>query len=118
MVCSTCLSCGGTLHWDWAEAFAKFGFNDGDAQIETWRVEDVLIEAGYEVTVDNWGPHNTLITSIRKDGIELIPFDNPDYTFGYDDPREYLPGELVRLLDEILPLSGRMFRFSKSMSQN
>jgi hypothetical protein len=50
--------------------------------------------------------HNTVITSIKKDGQELIPYDNPDYTLGYDDPKLYFPDELVRLLDDKLPPSG------------
>jgi hypothetical protein len=51
------------------------------------RSDDVLTEAGYTVTVEEWGCHNTVITSIRKDDAELIPHDDPDYQFGYDDPR-------------------------------
>ena len=35
--------------------------------------------------------------------MELIPYDNSNYTFGYDDPRRYFPAELVALLDEKLP---------------
>lgn len=42
MVSTQCDFCGGTLHWDWTEAFTKFGFNDGDGQVETWQVEAVL----------------------------------------------------------------------------
>ncbi|MCG7870513.1 MAG: hypothetical protein JAZ11_00235 [Candidatus Thiodiazotropha lotti] len=112
------MSCGGLLHWDWTEAFAKFGFNDGDGQIETWQVENILLAAGYEVTVDNRGPHNTLITSVKKDGVELLPFDNPDYRFGYDDPRLYFSSDLVALLDREFPPTGKIFRFSKSVNQN
>ena len=105
MVQTTCDTCGGTLYWDWTEAFAKFGFGDGDGQVETWQVEAVLSEAGYEVKVEEWGMHNTVISSIRKDGVEQIPHDNENYTFGYDDPREHFPAELVALLDEKLPPS-------------
>ena len=103
MVSTTCDTCGGTLHWDWTEAFDKFGFNDGDGQVETWQVEAVLTEAGYEVTAHPWGLHNIVICSIKKDGIELVSDDNPNYTLGYDDPRKYLPDDLVKLLDEKLP---------------
>jgi len=103
MVQTTCDTSGGTLHWDWTEAFAKFGFGDGDGQVETWQVEAVLAEVGYEVTVEEWGAHNTVITSISKDGVELIPYANPSYRFGYDNPRAYFPAELVTLLDEKLP---------------
>lgn len=105
MVITTCDNCGGTLHWDWSEAFAKFGFGDGDGQVETWQVESVLVEAGYEVKVEDWGSHNTVITSIKKDGEEQIPYDNPDYTFGYDDPRDFFPDELVTFLGKKLPRS-------------
>jgi hypothetical protein len=103
MAQTTCDTCGGTLHWDWTEAFAKFGFGDGDGQVETWQVEAVLAEAGYTVKVEEWGLHNTVITSIKKDDAELIPYDNPAYRFGYDDPRRYFPAEIVTLLDEALP---------------
>ena len=95
MVSTTCDNCGGVLHWDWTEAFAKFGFGDGHGQVETWQVEAVLTEAGYTVTVEEWGMHNTVITSIRKAGEELIPYVNPAYRFGYDDPRAYFPAPLV-----------------------
>ncbi len=106
MACTECNTCGGTLHWDWTEAFAKFGFGDGDGQVETYEVEDVLIDAGYKVEVDSWGLHNTVITSIKKNGQELIPYDKPDYVFGYSDPRLHFPTALIDLLDELLPPSG------------
>lgn len=105
MVEAICERCGGTLYWDWTEAFAKFGFGDGDGQVETWQVEDALTEAGYAVAVEEWGLHNILITSIKKGDVELIPYDNPSYQFGYDDPRPFFPEELVALLDEKLPPS-------------
>lgn len=105
MVSTECDCCGGTLHWDWTEAFAKFGFNDGDGQVETWQVETVLAEAGYQVQVEGWGMHNTVITSIKRNDIELIPYGNPKYTFGYDNPREYFPECLIGLLDQQLPPS-------------
>ena len=99
-----CDCCGSPNYkWIWEEAFDKFSFNDGDGQVETWQVEAVLAEAGYEVTVDGWGMHNTVITSIKYDGVELIPHDDPKVTFGYDDPRTYLPKAVVELLDAKLP---------------
>ncbi len=58
MPVSECDYYGGTLHWDWIEAFEKFGFGDGDGQVETWQVETALVEAGYEVRVEQWGWHN------------------------------------------------------------
>lgn len=98
-----CDHCGTDIVWSWTEAFLKFGFMDGDGLVETWQVEGVLTEAGYEVTVEPWGIHNLVITSIKKAGVELIPHGNPAVTFGYDDPRAYLPQEIVTLLDCELP---------------
>lgn len=106
-----CDYCGShDYFWSWEEAFDKFGFNDGDGQVETWQVEAVLAEAGYTVTVEGWGMHNTVIVSIQKDGRELIPHDGPQITFGYDDPRSYLPDSIVDLLDEKLPAEGAVYR--------
>jgi len=102
-----CDYCGGkNYYWSWEEAFDKFGFGDGDGQVETWTVEDVLTEAGYEVTVNGWGLHNTVIVSIKKETQELIPMDDPSVQFGYDNPREYLPDNIVQLLDKELPSEG------------
>ncbi|MES9970297.1 MAG: hypothetical protein ABW092_09700 [Candidatus Thiodiazotropha sp.] len=103
MPISECDCCGGDYRWSWTEAFEKFGFMDGDGQVETWQVESVLTEAGYEVAVEEWGLHNTVIGSIKKDGVEQIPYDNPDYSFGYGEPRDYFPKEIVKLLDQKLP---------------
>ena len=106
MPISTCDHCGGDYRWSWTEAFEKFGFGDGDGQVETWQVEAVLVEAGFDVTVEGWGLHNTLITSIKQDKIELIPHDDPEVSFGYDDPRTYLPAPIFALLDRALPETG------------
>lgn len=102
MPISECDCCGNDYLWKWEEAFDKFGFMDGDGQVETYQVSDVLIEAGYDVKVDQWGLHNTVIISIKKDNKEFIPHGKPDVVFGYDDPRDYLPEEIVKLLDEEL----------------
>ncbi len=103
MAKSTCDTCGGSLAWSWTEAFDEFGFNDGDGSVETWQVEDVLIQAEYAVTVNGWGLHNTVIASIKSDGVEQIPYGDPTIRFGYDDPRAYLPAKIVNLLDNALP---------------
>ncbi|MBU1210189.1 MAG: hypothetical protein KJ587_02830 [Alphaproteobacteria bacterium] len=100
---SLCDNCGHEIRWSWTEAFEKFGFNDGDGQVETWQVEGVLTDAGYAVTVQGWGLHNTVITSVKKDGVEQIPYGRPGFTFGYDEPRSYLPPEIIALLDEHFP---------------
>lgn len=94
---SICENCGGTFNWSWPEAFDKFGFRDGDGQIETWQVSEALETiGGCKVNAATWGCHNTIITSIKLGGVEQIP---ETASVGYDDPREYLPAAIVALLD-------------------
>ncbi len=97
-----CLTCGNSFQWQWEEAFDKFGFNDGDGQVETYQVENVLTDAGYDVQTQTWGMHNTLIVSVKKDGLELISSDDPNVDIGYSDPRSYLPKTIIQLLDREL----------------
>lgn len=104
MAISECENCGGSYHWHWEDAFDKFGFGDGDGQIETGTVAAVLEKAGYAVEQIEWSLHNTIIISIKRDGTEQIP-ETADV--GYDDPREYLPQPIVRLLDEAFPADTR-----------
>ena len=66
----TCITCNNDYSWSWTEAFDKFGFGDGDGQIGTYAVEDVLNDAGYAVETTQWGMHNTIISSIKRDGVE------------------------------------------------
>jgi hypothetical protein len=102
---SPCDGCDGKLHWRWEEAFDKFGFGDGDGQVMTHVVASVLRAAGYVVSSEILGLHNTTIYSIKRDGIELIP----EHTnVGYGDPRQYLPRKIVRLLDKKLPADGEV----------
>jgi len=96
-----CDICGNSYHW--SEAFSKFGFNDGDGDIKTPHIAEALEFAGYYVKYSRWSPHNTLIYSIKKDGIEYMPRDNPEFRIGYDDPCEYLPMEIVDLLNTEFP---------------
>jgi hypothetical protein len=85
------------ITWNWDEAFDKFGFDDGDGPIKTGVVARVLKEAGYTIAITTFGLHNDIITSIISiDGAELIPSATK---LGYDDPRDYLPDAIVRLLD-------------------
>ncbi|MDX1922430.1 MAG: hypothetical protein SFW65_04815 [Alphaproteobacteria bacterium] len=85
------------ISWFWEEAFDKFGFGDGDDVVMTHVVADVLGRHGYNVTITPWGMHNDIITSILDaDGIEQIP---ETANLGYDEPREYLPESIVKLLD-------------------
>lgn len=100
MATSYCDNCGNTFHWNWEEAFDKFGFGDGDGQVETWQVHAALKRGGYEVEEYTWGIHNTIIISIKKEGIEQVPENT---TVGYDDPRRYLPREIISLLDREFP---------------
>jgi hypothetical protein len=93
MPISTCTDCGGQHYWRWEEAFDKFGFGDGDGQVMTHVVADVLRAGGYVVTAEPWGLHNITICSIKRDGTELIPFET--ITYGYDNPRKYLPKEVT-----------------------
>lgn len=102
-----CRICGNSYQWLWEEAFDKFGFNDGDGQVETYEVEAVLTEAGYVVELCSWGFHNVLVSSIKEDGRELMPLDDPSINVGYSDPRSYLPEEIVQLLDNKLPAYGK-----------
>jgi len=89
--------------WQWEDAFDKFGFDDGDGPVETSHVEHVLREAGFETASECFGLHNTVIVSIKRDGVEMIPFDDPDVTLGYSNPRDYLPREIIALFDSALP---------------
>lgn len=104
MPISTCHTCGGHYQWDWEDAFDKFGFGDGDAQVETDTVVAVLENAGFSVEANPWGLHNVVITSIKdRDGTELIP---ETVSGGYDAPRSYLPKPIIRLLDRKLGKGG------------
>lgn len=96
-----CKHCGNTYHWN--HAFAKFGYDDGDGKIETPHIAQILENAGYTVHFSRWSPHNTLIYSIQKDGIEFMPRNTAKYLIGYDDPQEYLPVDVLELLEQIFP---------------
>ena len=63
----------------------------------------VLEDVGYDVQITHWGLHNHVINSIKKEGIEYIPDHQSGYTLGYDNPRDYLPKEIVDLLDKEFP---------------
>ncbi len=59
----------------------------------------------YEVVTEEWGLHNTLIVSIIKNGCESISDEDSEFNFGYDDPRNYLPEEIIDFLDDEFPSS-------------
>lgn len=85
------------INWTWDEAFDKFGFADGDGPVYTHEVAAFIESLGYEVESDSWGMHNTVIFSIKRDGVEVIP---ADAEHGYDCPSTYLPADLVAALTE------------------
>jgi hypothetical protein len=91
-----CPTCGHAHYWSWESAFDKFGFQDGDSLVMTEKVAEALRKHGYEVRTMHWGFHNTIITDISRDGEMLIPGRT---VIGYDEPREYLPEDIVDLLD-------------------
>lgn len=93
---SNCPTCGHTHYWSWEEAFDKFGFGDGDDLIMTEVVAEVLRRHGYTVEAKIAGLHNAIITDITRDGVPCIP---DDVARGYDDPRKYLPEDIVALLN-------------------
>jgi len=101
-----CTCCGGDYFWIWEDAFNKFGFDDGEAIVMTPAVAAALTRAGFIVERHVWGLHNEVIVSIRKDGVELIPHQRIQH--GYDDPRDYLPGDIVALLDAAFPHGARI----------
>ncbi len=83
----------------WEQAFNKFGYGDGEYLL-THPVVDSLEIQGYEVRTYQWSFHNEIIESIKKDGRELMPDNGSGFNVGYDDPRDYLPGDLIEYLDD------------------
>lgn len=83
----------------WNNAFYKFGYDDGDGNVQTHLVAKVLEDAGYEVKYSRWSPHNTIIYSIQKDGVEYMPDKDSEFRLGYTHPAYYLPTRIQKLLD-------------------
>lgn len=98
-----CPACCQTTTWSWTEAFDKFGFEDGDGIVMTEHVANAMRKRGYTVTTEPWGCHNVTITSIRsKRGKKLIP---EHINLGYEEARDFLPKNIIKLLDEAFPES-------------
>ncbi|MGH1470869.1 MAG: hypothetical protein ACRBCS_06725 [Cellvibrionaceae bacterium] len=95
-----CKACGNIFHWH--HAFSKFGYEDGDGDVQTKFVASILEDAGYAVKYSRWSPHNTIIYSIKKDGVEFMPLGNPSFRIGYDDPTAYLPQKIINILEKHL----------------
>ena len=102
-----CKYCGNSYHWH--HAFSKFGYDDGDGDVQTPHVAKVLEDAGYSVKYSRWSPHNTIIYSIQKGGMELMPINNHKHRIGYDDPGSYLPEEILDLLNTEI-ITDRIFQ--------
>lgn len=99
-----CPSCWSAVNW--CESFAKFGHDQGDDCVHTEQVARALRTAGCQVETKELALHNTLIVNINRplsDGTmetvfgDDIPVGNDT---GYSDPREILPPDLVKLLDD------------------
>lgn len=84
----------------WEHAFNKFGFYDGGYCMTDYVVEVLEEDDKYDVQSKQWGLHNEIIISITKDGQELMPTTDSNIAIGYSDPRDYLPIEIIQLLDE------------------
>jgi len=100
MSITKCPQCTHRCFWSWEEAFYKFSFDDGDGLVLTHVVVKALRKAGYAVTAERWGWHNVIITSIRLKRVQMIP---EDANLGYDNPRDYLPKEIIEVLDAAFP---------------
>jgi hypothetical protein len=100
MPITQCPCCRQDVTWEWEEAFSKHGFYDGKGTIETATVIDALEEAEYEVATYDFNFRNIVIAVIRKNGKDLIPGDT---LIGRHNPRDYLPDEIVELLDLKFP---------------
>mgnify|MGYP006074374747 CR=1 FL=1 len=99
-----CKHCGNRYHWN--HAFSKFGYDDGNGNIETPAIAHLLETAGYRVKYERWCAHNVIITSIQKDGIELMPLLDQSIRIGYDDPKSYLPEPVQAILESKIPFTG------------
>ena len=66
--------------------------------IHTPEIAAFLERHGYRVLFARWGCHNVLIYSVIKNGVEIMPHDQPRYVIGYHRPEFYLPANLVTLL--------------------
>ena len=86
-----------TIFWQWEDAFDKFGFGDGDGANFTHEVEDFLLKHGWTAVADWWGIHNYMIIELTGPNGEK---PMADAVVGYDNPREYLPKELIDKLDK------------------
>ncbi len=98
MPVSVCDHCDNPFRWGWEDAFCRWGFNYGAGSVQTYTVQHVLIENGYEVALYQAGECNIVITSIKKQGVEQL--QNPEgKSAGFLRPRQCLSAEVIALLD-------------------
>lgn len=114
MTDTRCKHCGNLFHWH--NAFSKFGYNDGDGDVQTPLIAQALEHAGYSVKYSRWSPHNTIIYSIQKAGIEYMP-DKKDWCVGYDDPTLYLPKEIQAILNEHFPAENPSWKVAEQFNE-
>lgn len=100
MPLSVCDHCDSVFHWNWEEAFDKWGFLAGEGPVQTYTIQHALIKAGYEVTLKQLGACNIVISSIQIQGVEQIPAGTK---VGYVHARMYLPCPIIELLDRKFP---------------
>tara|TARA_R110002012_G_scaffold19113_3_gene69436 strand:- start:3731 stop:4015 length:285 start_codon:yes stop_codon:yes gene_type:complete len=83
------------IHWEWEEAFNKFGFGDGDGWNGTHLVEEFLLNIGCkEVECNAWGIHNYMI-------FRIVDEDGKEYEFdGYEDSYNILPESIIKKLNK------------------
>jgi|688.fasta_scaffold119457_2 hypothetical protein len=99
-----------TVNWTWEEAFDKFGFGDGDGLNMTDDVASAIAGRfpNLDVTTETWGIHNYIIFAItekrnKKSVYKPCPDEGAEWSIGYDEPRKYLPDNIVRFLDRTFP---------------
>lgn len=84
------------VSWDWEDAFSKFGFEE--ERNCTDQVVDVIESLGYECETGGWGCHSlSMIRDVKKAGVSIMP---ETVNMGYDDPRTWLPPDVIARLDE------------------
>ena len=84
--------------WDWTEAFQKYGFGDGEDTVHTQEVVEFLESLGYQCEPVG-GMHNYFMYNLERGDTEWHPPDDFDH-----NPREWLPPDLVALLDAKFPI--------------
>lgn len=86
---------------DWAHAFLFHPQAESDVScLPFGEITEILSISGYQVVTHSCEKHRPIIVSLKCCDYELIPYKYANFCFGYDDPRGYLPCEIITLLDE------------------